>query len=385
MAQTTFTNGRGVSHRDSGGRSILFPRRVQDPGRPCLHFHSVSQPGSTVGHDHGLTSVKADGPMPMVKGTQYNTRKGLGSDIAFYDLLRTRQFNRRLYRRIIPMKRLLWTWLLVMSGMAQALANAASDEFPFRVRYPDVSVITTEELGKRFNEVLVIDVRSKYEFDTLHVKDAVNVPLASFFGEKMVKLREKHNKPFVFYCNGKTCLKSYDAVLLAGKARLDNLYAYDAGIFDWAKTQPEKTALLGRSPIVPANLIDEKSFKARLIEPKDFMARVGDKSVVLDVRDHVQRDSALFPFKEQRAPMDDLKKIDAVIEGVKAQKKTLLVYDQTGKQVQWFQYYLENKGVKDYYFMKGGAQAYFDHTLGKVVLGSGDKDKGKATAAADKN
>ncbi len=157
----------------------------------------------------------------------------------------------------------------------------------------------------------------------------------------------------------------YDAVLLAIKARLKNLYAYDAGIFDWAKAQPEKTALLGRSPIVLADLIDEKSFKARLIEPKDFAARVGDKSVVLDVRDRVQRDTALFPFKEQRAQLDELKKIDVVIEDAKAQKKTLLVYDQTGKQVQWFQYYLESKAVKDYYFMKGGAQAHFDHFLGR--------------------
>lgn len=283
------------------------------------------------------------------------------------------------------MKKLFWTLLLVLSGIVHPLANAANEEYPYRVRYPDVSILTTEELGKRINEVLVIDVRSKYEFDTLHVKDAVNVPLTTGFGEKMVQLREKHNKPFVFYCNGKTCHKSYDAVLLAAKARLDNLYAYDAGIFDWAKAQPEKTALLGRSPIIPANLIDEKSFKARLIEPKDFAARVGDKSMVLDVRDRVQRDTALFPFKEQRAQLDELKKIDAVIEDTKAQKKTLLVYDQTGKQVQWFQYYLESKGVKDYYFMKGGAQAHFDHYLGKVVLGSGDKDKGKDKAPAGKN
>ena len=278
------------------------------------------------------------------------------------------------------MKKLFWALLLVLSGIVHPLANAANEEYPYRVRYPDVSILTTEELGKRFNEVLVIDVRSKYEFDTLHVKDAVNVPLTTGFGEKMVQLREKHNKPFVFYCNGKTCHKSYDAVLLAAKARLDNLYAYAAGIFDWAKAQPEKTALLGRSPVIPANLIDEKSFKARLIEPKDFAARVGDKSMVLDVRDRVQRDTALFPFKEQRAQLDELKKIDAVIEDTKAQKKTLLVYDQTGKQVQWFQYYLENKGVKDYYFMKGGAQAHFDHYLGKVVLGSGDKGKDKAPA-----
>src|SRR4030042_871965 len=128
--------------------------------------------------------------------------------------------------------------------------------------------MTTEELSKRFNDVLVIDVRSKYEFDTLHVKDAINVPLTTGFGDKMVLLRDKHKKPFVFYCNGKTCHKSYDAALLAAKARLDEIYAYDAGIFDWAKAQPEKTALLGRSPIKPENLIDQKRFNEARVRPK---------------------------------------------------------------------------------------------------------------------
>jgi rhodanese-related sulfurtransferase len=269
--------------------------------------------------------------------------------------------------------------LALLAGLSWVPAQAAtSEEFPFRVRYPDVAVMSTDDLAKRYAEVLVIDVRSKYEFDTLHVRDAVNVPIGTGFGDAMVKLRAQHNKPFVFYCNGKTCHKSYDAALLAAKARLDNLYAYDAGIFDWAKAQPERTALLGRSPIRPADLIDEKNFKARLLEPKDFAARVGDKSIVLDVRDRVQRDTALFPFKEQRAQMDELKKIDAVVADTVAQKKTLLVYDQTGKQIQWFQYYLESKGVKDYYFMKGGAQGHFDATLGKVVLGGGDKNKAPA-------
>jgi rhodanese-related sulfurtransferase len=223
-------------------------------------------------------------------------------------------------------------------------------------------------------------VRSKYEYDTLHIKDAINIPIKSGFGDKIASLREKHKKPFVFYCNGKTCHKSYDAVLLAARARVDNLYAYDAGIFDWAKAQPDKTALLNRSPIRPSDLIDEKDFKARLLEPKEFGARVGDKAIVLDVRDKRQRDSALFPMKEQRAQLDELKKIDAVIDEVRAAKKTLLVYDETGKQVQWFQYYLENKGVKDYHFMKGGAQGYFEATLGKVVLGG--EDQGKAPAGA---
>mgnify|MGYP001589569494 CR=1 FL=1 len=47
-------------------------------------------------------------------------------------------------RGVIAMKKLLCVLLLALSGLAQTLANAANEEFPFRVRYPDVSVITTE-------------------------------------------------------------------------------------------------------------------------------------------------------------------------------------------------------------------------------------------------
>lgn len=275
------------------------------------------------------------------------------------------------------MKRKVHYLVLVLSSFLLQAAHAADEEFPLRSRYPDVEVLSTEALNQRFSDVLVIDVRSKYEFETLHIKDAVNVPLTTGFGEAMLKLRAQHNKPFVFYCNGKTCHKSYDAALLAAKARLDQLYAYDAGIFDWAKAQPERTVLLGKSPINPDNLISDDRLKARLLAPKDFVAKVNDKALVLDVRDRAQRDSALFPFKEARAQLDEMKKIDVVIDQAREQKKTLLVYDQTGKQVQWFQYYLESKGIKDYYFMKGGAQGHFDAMYGKVVLGSGDKDKDK--------
>lgn len=274
-------------------------------------------------------------------------------------------------------------YLLAVAWFSAALpfsgvCAAGNEEYPFRARYPDVLIVTTDELKQRFNDVLIIDVRSKFEFDTLHVLGAINVPVdKTGFGEAMLKLRDKHKKPFVFYCNGKTCHKSYHAAALAAKARLNDLYAYDAGIFDWARAQPERTVLLGKSPIQPGDLIDEGQFKAHLLEAKDFGARVGPNTVVLDVRDRAQRDTALFPFREQRAELGELAKIDALIQEAKAHNKTLLVYDEVGKQVQWFQYHLESRGLRDYYFMKGGAQAYFDATLGKVVLGGG----GKAGAA----
>ena len=271
------------------------------------------------------------------------------------------------------MKRFMALVVLALSGVGLV---SAADEYPLRVRYPDVPIITTNELTARIDAVTVIDVRSKYEFDTLHVKGAVHVPLSKTgFGEAIARLRAKDNKTFVFYCNGKTCHKSYDAVLLAMRARVNDVYSYDAGIMDWAKAHPDRTVLLGRSPIQPSELIEAEKFKAHLLEPKDFAARADGNAIILDVRDRVQRDSPLFPFKERRAELGEIKKLDAAIEDAKQHKKTLLVYDEVGKQVEWFQYHLESRGLKDYYFMKGGSQKFFDDTLGKVVLGGEGNSK----------
>jgi rhodanese-related sulfurtransferase len=253
-------------------------------------------------------------------------------------------------------------------------ASAAKAAFPLRSKYIDVAVIETADLAKRYNDVVIVDVRTKYEYDTLKVKDALLIPVTDRnFVDQVRQLRQKTDKPLVFYCNGKTCAKSYDAVLLALNARVPNIICYDAGIADWAKAQPDKTMLLGKSPVKPEELISHDAFKARLLDPKSFETKVEGKSIVLDVRSRVQRDSPLFPFREQRAPLGDAASIDPIIEQAKREKKTLLVYDQVGKQVEWFQYYLEAKGVKDYYFMKGGAQAYYDATLGKVSLGEKKK------------
>lgn len=261
------------------------------------------------------------------------------------------------------------------------LAVAADTAFPYRTRYPDAPVLDAAELFRRIEQVNIIDVRSRYEFDTLHIKGAVNIPLSDKdFTDRVKALTQTNAKPMVFYCNGRTCHKSYDAVTLLQRTRVGNAAAYDAGIFEWAQKYPSHTVLLGKSPIKPGDLIDDARFAARLLAPKDFAARVGNASLVLDVRDRVQRDTLLFPFKEQRAQLDEVAKIDAALEQAKREGKTLLVYDATGKQVQWFQYYLEHRAVKDYYFMKNGAQGYYDATLGKVELGKASATVKPATA-----
>ena len=61
--------------------------------------------------------------------------------------------------------------------------------------------------------------------------------------------------------------------------------------------------------------------------------------------------------------MDDTDKLLEFLDRVKAAKKPLFVYDMTGKQVRWFQYFLEQQRVPEYYFMKGGMKAYFDEII----------------------
>jgi hypothetical protein len=78
------------------------------------------------------------------------------------------------------------------------------------------------------------------------------------------------------------------------------------------------------------------------------------------VRDRFQRDAlAVFPGRERRTYLDQTKKLDRHINRAINQKRILLIYDAAGKQVRWLQYYLEYKRVPRYYFMKGGARAYF--------------------------
>lgn len=242
-------------------------------------------------------------------------------------------------------------------------AFAANDEFPGRKLYLAVPYIELDDAYKRRNSVVFVDVRSDYEYRTLRIKGAINIPLAdkNFIG-KMQQLRGKEGgKPIIVYCNGKTCMKSYKAVTKCRQFSISNVIAYDAGVMDWARKYPAEAVLLGKTPINPANLISKSVFKKHLLAPDRFeeLAATGN-ALVLDVRDQFQREGiSIFVGKEQRAPLDNPALIDQYLEQAKIGKRTLLIYDQAGKQVRWLMYYIEEKGMRDYYFMDGGAHAYF--------------------------
>lgn len=266
--------------------------------------------------------------------------------------------------------RQLFSFLLFVLFIPLASAAPAKDNgFPLRWRYPDVRTLDTEQAYKLMSQpgTIVVDSRTRFEWQTLRVKGSYNVPvdevdtgLNKEFEHGIAKLHQAHPGPIIFYCNGRTCPKSYEATRRAMRIGIKDVYAYDAGIMDWAKAHPELTSLYDKPSITAADLISNDQFKAHLLTATAFSARAKDKQhvIVLDIRDPDQRDFALFPFQEERATLDNTATLDRVINEAKKGHKTLLVYDAVGKQVQWLQYYLVRHHVKDYYFMKDGEIGY---------------------------
>lgn len=260
--------------------------------------------------------------------------------------------------------------LCVLTGLVTGngyAAEEAKSKFPGRNLYPEAPTYELADLFQQLDKVIVVDVRSKYEFDTLRIKGAANLPLTDKnFDDSLRTMRGSSEKPIVFYCNGVTCHKSYQAVRRALFLKIENTFAYDAGIFTWAKAHPENAVLLGRSPINPADIIEKEALNARMLSPNDFGSQVSDATIVLDVRDRFQREAVgFFPGNERRAALDQSEKLDKVIQRAKREDKTLLIYDEAGHQVQWLQYHLVDAGLKNYYFMKGGAKSYYDMLSGK--------------------
>jgi rhodanese-related sulfurtransferase len=166
------------------------------------------------------------------------------------------------------------------------------------------------------------------------------------------------------YCNGVTCLKSYEGAERATAAGVANVVAYDAGIPDWAVRFPDKTLLLGKLMSESKRpMISDSAHAEHLLNYDSFKkAATAANAMVIDVRDSVQK-SGVLPGLEKAVAIPLDKFIPNFVKAKANQDKKLLIFDQVGKQVVWLEYYLIENGYKDYVFLKGGATS---------VLGSQD-------------
>lgn len=97
------------------------------------------------------------------------------------------------------------------------------------MQYANVKADQFNELSKQ-NNVQLVDVRTKEEYDTGHIKDALNINVQdSSFLSQIDKLDK--NKPILVYCrSGK---RSNDATEIMKKAGFTRIVNLEGGILSW--------------------------------------------------------------------------------------------------------------------------------------------------------
>lgn len=132
-------------------------------------------------------------------------------------------------------------------------------------------------------------------------------------------------------------------------------YVYDDGPGVWLKTYPELTTLVGKTPADPAKAIPEEKFKAKCVDLEKFKALAKEPgAIVIDIRDPDQRKEK-FEVEGRSIPLD---RIEPFLKSPQAKSGRILVFDMSGKRVDWLMYHLEEYGIENYLFLEGGVSKY---------------------------
>jgi len=265
---------------------------------------------------------------------------------------------------------LLLTTSLALGAMLSNFPAHAddADSFPLRKVYSEIKVIGIDDMTAKMNIFTVIDVRSPLEYSIMHIQGAINIPLSDkkFVDNVKQTVANNGNKMAAFYCNGHRCHHSYEAAKAMTLAKTPDTIVFDGGINDWAEKNPQLTILLDK-PFDSKALITEAKFNAHSLAPAEFMrkAREEPNAYIIDIRDKFQRDGVtLFPGRDINTGME-VEKLKNTINAAKSANQTLLIFDDSGARGWPLQYFLEDMGVKNYYFMKGGIVGYGQMLQGK--------------------
>jgi rhodanese-related sulfurtransferase len=63
--------------------------------------------------------------------------------------------------------------------------------------------INTDQFAALYGHAIIVDCRSRLEYDVVHIKKAVHIPSGTMVKEDLDHLIQQFpHKPIVFYCNG---------------------------------------------------------------------------------------------------------------------------------------------------------------------------------------
>ena len=246
--------------------------------------------------------------------------------------------------------------MMVVLLIASTVEATDEQDYPLRPFYPAVKTIDTDRFLEIYFDAIIIDVRSRFEFDVVRINKAKYVPLSE--DDFIASIRRYRSliseTPMVFYCNDSACSSAFRAALLAQTAGYTNVFVYDAGVFPLLMVAPEKITLMATTPAQPDLVISNDYYNKVRIDFKEFKERsTGMGALLIDIRDIYNRVHEPRLQGVRNIPMESFLK--AVTNRIWVEKK-LLIFDQNGEKTRWLQYFLQANGYSDYVFLRGGME-----------------------------
>lgn len=263
--------------------------------------------------------------------------------------------------------------LLIALSMASPAVATDEQDYPLRPFYPAVRTIDTDRFLEIYFDALVIDVRSKFAFDIIHINKAKHVPLAQAnFVASIKRYRaQDSNTPIVFYCNDAACSSAFRAAQLTQGAAYGNVYVYDTGVFTLLTAAPEKVTLMATTPAQPDLVIPSDYYNKVRVDFDEFQKR-SDRTgaLVIDIRDIFDRAYEPRLAGVRNIPVEPF--LTAVTNRIWLEKK-LLIFDQNGEKTRWLQYFLQANGYSDYVFLHGGMDGLDLTTQARKIIRSNSR------------
>ena len=121
--------------------------------------------------------------------------------------------------------------LIAQGSIKKSVLRPKIEKEEFYITEKDAYFIFKEFKGK--DELVILDIRSKEEFENNHIPDAINIDFCSKSFYRILKLLDR-SKMYLVYC--KSGMFSEEAVIMMKELDFERVYNLQKGIIGWEKS-----------------------------------------------------------------------------------------------------------------------------------------------------
>ncbi|OGS20749.1 MAG: hypothetical protein A2252_05835 [Elusimicrobia bacterium RIFOXYA2_FULL_39_19] len=178
-------------------------------------------------------------------------------------------------------------------------------------------IITPEELKEkqvRSDNFMLVDIRSRTEFEKKHIKGAMSIPYTNLVTKKL-----PHEKEIVIYCSDYGCDTSKKAVKKMAELGYKKIKALDGGLLTWVSRH---------YPVEGTEVVEDITFSITAISADELKALTAKEGnlLLLDVRNEEEFNAGHIPGARNIIP----EKFKSEIKNIK-ESKLVIVYSQNGQ------------------------------------------------------